>query len=86
MCSMINAYGKAYEVTGKAIYRAKAEDLANTMTASQFVDGGNAGLIPTVMRKRAEPEEVWINCLVNDAHALLTFDELIQKQPSAPGH
>lgn len=47
-CSMIQAYGKAYEVTGKPIYKAKACDLANQMTVEQ---DARTGLIPTYWQR-----------------------------------
>ena len=78
VCSMINAYGRAYQVTGKTIYRAKAEDLANTLTAAQ---DPRTGVIPTVLKGGRGGKGLWLNCLVNDAHTLLRFDEVLRGTP-----
>ena len=65
----INAYRKAYEVTGKAIYLAKAKSLANGLIVSQQYHGG--GEFPTWVLK---PKlTIWSN---NSAYAAMAVYEL----------
>ena len=87
--SAILAYKKAYEITGKELYLAKAISLADNQTVAQDIAGG---IYPTYMmnlagRKRFsdpttsnEPNEVWtgwLNCATITAKALLELNELV---------
>jgi maltose/maltodextrin transport system substrate-binding protein len=62
---MIIAYLRAYEATGKPIYLAKAESLANALTVAQEYHHGR---YPTRMIK--EDLAYWINSTVNTARAM----------------
>ena len=74
---MILAYLKAYEITGEAIYHAKAVALANAIPNAQAFHGG--GEIPTHMRKTL-PELNWINCGVYTAITLIEYAEILEKE------
>ena len=69
---LAQAYLKACEVTGKPIYRAKAESLINTLTVAQQYHGG--GEIPTHLR-RVLPEPNWLNCSVYPAIGMIELDK-----------
>ena len=76
--SAILAFKKAYDVTGKELYLAKAVALANAQTyAQQF----GAGIYPTYQRDLEKevkiPDEFWINCAIVTSYALLELDKSI---------
>jgi len=66
----MRAFGKAYEVTGREIHRAKAESLANTILVTQKFHGG--GEIPTFPMTSLLP--VWTNNSVYNAMFLIDLD------------
>lgn len=76
---MILTYLKAYEVTGEAVYHAKAVALADALTRAQEYHGGE--LIPTHLRKNL-PEANWINNAVYPAITLIEHAEILSNAPS----
>lgn len=70
---MIETYGRAYAVTGRDIFLAKAVSLANQMTLMQ---DEATGLMPTWWEKGGWKAIGWINCAIADAETLLEFAEL----------
>ena len=62
---MIVAYIRAWQVTGKPLYRAKAESLANALTTAQQQHHGR---YPTRMVQR--DQAYWINSTVNTIRAM----------------
>ena len=89
--SAILAYKKAYEITGKKLYLAKAISLADNQTVAQDLAGG---IYPTYTMNLAgrkkfsdpttsnEPDDVWtgwLNCATMTANALLELDELVSQ-------
>jgi maltose/maltodextrin transport system substrate-binding protein len=62
---MIVTYIRAWRVTGKPLYRAKAESLANALTAAQKEHHGR---YPTRMVRR--DQAYWINSTVNTLRAM----------------
>ena len=74
---MVIVFLKFFEVTGQAIYHAKAEALANTLIIAQNFHGG--GEIPTHLRRNL-PELNWINCGVYPALTLIMFDEILNQE------
>ncbi|MDP8218265.1 MAG: hypothetical protein P9M03_06025 [Candidatus Theseobacter exili] len=77
--SAISAFHKAYEVTGKELYLAKAYSLANNMTVAQNLGGG---IYPTNMSTAYMKQELaeywvgWINCATMSARAILHLGNL----------
>ena len=89
--SAILAYKKAYEITDKELYLAKAISLADNQTVAQDLAGG---IYPTYTMNLAgrkkfsdpttskEPNEVWtgwLNCATMTANALLELNELVSQ-------
>ncbi len=70
--SMISSYQKAYEVTGKELYLAKARALADTLTVLQDRDTGR---YPTYW----DPDvaAIWINCVTYDAKVMLDLGRML---------
>jgi len=66
---MISAWQAAYKVTGKPIYLAKAESLANSLTIAQ--EFWKEGTYPTWVR--SNPGEKWLNNTVHTARLMLDF-------------
>ncbi|MBN1588731.1 MAG: hypothetical protein JW888_04380 [Pirellulales bacterium] len=66
----ISAYRKAYEITGKALYLAKAQSLANALIVSQQYHGG--GQFPTWVLKSSSVS-TWSN---NSAYAAMAVYDL----------
>jgi maltose/maltodextrin transport system substrate-binding protein len=56
--SMIHVYAKAHKVTGKAIYLAKAESIANSLMLGQQHFGGRE--YPTWVSRKGG--QMWLNC------------------------
>jgi len=88
--SAILAYKKAYEVTGKELYLAKAITLADNQTVAQELAGGiyptyqmalpgwNWTTDPAQGGSETKPAwSGWLNCATVTAKALLDVDELI---------
>ena len=90
VASAISTFQKAYEVTGKDLYLAKAYSLANNMTVAQDIGGG---IYPTYMigvYQKPKPSEYWsfgksksfeywdgwINCATMSARAMLHLGNL----------
>ena len=69
---MIANYQAAYEATGKELYLAKAQTLADTLTVLQDPDTGR---YPTYW----DPDEpaIWINCVTSDARVMLELGRLL---------
>ncbi len=89
MASAIRAFNKAYEVTGKEIYLARAISLADNLTVAQKLDGG---IYPTYVldltghrhyseslsgNYRGNDWTGWINCATASALALLHLNETV---------
>ena len=89
--SAIYTYKRAYEVTGKELYLAKAISLADNQTVAQDLAGG---IYPTYTMNLAgrkkfsdpttgtEPNDVWtgwLNCATMTANALLELNELVSQ-------
>lgn len=88
--SAIMAYKKAYEITGKELYLAKAISLADNLTVAQDLDDG---IYPTYLNLTAkirfsnattsnEPNNVWtgwINGATITSVALLELNELVSQ-------
>jgi len=89
--SAILAFKKAYEITGKELYLAKAISLADNQTVAQDLAGG---IYPTYTMNLAgrknfsdpttskDPGNVWtgwLNCATMTANALLELNELVSQ-------
>jgi len=89
--SAILAYKKAYEITDKELYLAKAVSLADNQTVAQDLAGG---IYPTYTmnltgrKKFSDPTTSsdtstfwtgWINCATMTANALLELDKLVSQ-------
>ncbi|RLD34275.1 MAG: hypothetical protein DRI73_04185 [Bacteroidetes bacterium] len=88
--SAIFAYKKAYEVTGKGLYLAKAIALADNLTVAQNIAGG---IYPTYLMDLEGKERFsdptpgnndinyvwtgWLNCATISASALMELNELV---------
>jgi len=72
---VMRVYAKAYEVTGKDVYLAKARSLANTLVATQQYHGG--GEIPSF--PMTSEQIVWTNNSVYTALFLLEFGEATER-------
>lgn len=71
----IEAYQKAYEVTGKEIQLAKALALANTMVMAQDKDTGR---YPTYWERNERGRRAgWINCATHDAKVMLNLGRML---------
>lgn len=96
VASAISTFQKAYEVTGKDLYLAKAYSLANNMTVAQDIGGG---IYPTYMidvYQKPKPSEYWsfgksksfeywdgwINCATMSAKAMLHLGDLQAEKKS----
>jgi hypothetical protein len=88
--SAISAYQKAYEVTGKELYLAKAITLADNQTVAQELGGGiyptyqmalpgwNWSTDPAQGGSETSPAwRGWLNCATVTAKALLELNELV---------
>jgi maltose/maltodextrin transport system substrate-binding protein len=88
--SAILAYKKAYEVTGRELYLAKAITLADNQTVAQDLAGGiyptyqmalpgwNWTTDPAQGGSESKPAwSGWLNCATVTARALLDLDELV---------
>ena len=73
---MIVAYIRAYDATGKQIYLAKADALANALTVAQQ---HHHGRYPTRMIK--EDLSYWINSTINTARAMNVLGECHERRP-----
>jgi maltose/maltodextrin transport system substrate-binding protein len=75
---MIAACSKAYEVTGKKLYLAKACELADAMIVAQ---DAKTGLYRTYWWKKDGPweEGYWLNCAAYDIKVMLDFAQIIDK-------
>lgn len=71
---MMDTYRVAWEETGKPIYRAKAESLANSLTAVQKVHDGS---YPTFFTKY--PMNFWLNSVVYPAKFMMVLNESLKK-------
>lgn len=71
---MIEVFSTAYEVTGKALYLARARSLANSMTAAQ---DGQMGRYPTIWIKEGIVED-WLNCATYCAEVMLDFSKIAE--------
>ncbi|NLE36546.1 MAG: hypothetical protein GX621_00815 [Pirellulaceae bacterium] len=78
---VIAAYQKAYEVTGKPLYLAKACALADTLTVAQKELGD--GWYPTYLWPNQD-REGWINSGVLSAQVLLDLGTLLAEKSRAP--
>ncbi|KPL12180.1 MAG: hypothetical protein AMS26_18575 [Bacteroides sp. SM23_62] len=78
--SAILAYKKAYEITGKQLYLAKAITLADNQTVAQSLAGG---IYPTNQMDLPGDNDAntvwtgWLNCATVTARALLDLNELV---------
>ena len=69
---MIGVFRKAYQVTGNALYLAKAMDLANCILHVQDPESGH---YPTYLVSNLLDQEGWINCMVYTARTILELSE-----------
>ncbi|MEA2064077.1 MAG: hypothetical protein U9P14_10295, partial [Gemmatimonadota bacterium] len=72
----IAIFQKAYEVTGKKIYLAKAVSLANTMTRVQDPE---TGYLPTWWGDSTLDKFGWINCSIYDAQVIREFGKFMEE-------
>lgn len=72
--AFISVFTKAWQVTGKKIYLAKALSLANAMTIAQDPETGR---YPTWWMKNRYDVPGWINCAVQDAGVMDDFGKTI---------
>ncbi len=70
---MIEGWQKAYAVTGKELYLAKARTLANTMTVAQNPNGR----YPTQWRRKKNDQYFWFNCATYDAKTMIDFADFL---------
>jgi hypothetical protein len=68
----INAFSLAYEVTGKELYRAKAQALADCVIRNQR----ESGEIPTFFQ--VSHYMTWLNCMIYTSQSLLQLDERLR--------
>ena len=75
---MIAACSKAYQVTGKKLYLAKACELADAVIVAQ---DAKTGLYRTYWWKKDGPweEGYWLNCAAYDIKVMLEFAQIIDK-------
>ncbi len=74
---MISAYRRAYEVTKKPLYLAKAIDLANTMTVAQDPETGR---FPTYWERNYKLDlPGWINCAAGCASTMIEFGKFLEE-------
>jgi maltose/maltodextrin transport system substrate-binding protein len=79
--SAILAFRKAYEVTGKELYLAKAISLADAQTYAQNLGGGIYPTNQMGLKEGAVQPKVWdgwINCATVTASALLELDKTLK--------
>ena len=80
--SAIVAYKKAYEITRKELYLAKAISLADNQTVAQDLAGG---IYPTYQMDLQRVNNIntvwkgWLNCATVTARALLDLNELVSR-------
>ncbi len=72
--SVIRAFLKAYEVTKRPLYLAKAKSLANTMTV---VQDAQTGFYPTYWYVR-RPKSYWFNCATYDCRVMLELADSLK--------
>jgi maltose/maltodextrin transport system substrate-binding protein len=80
--SAIFAYKKAYEITGKELYLAKAISLADNQTVAQDLAGGIYPTNQMDLPGNNDTDTVWtgwLNCATITARALLELNELVSK-------
>ena len=77
--TMIAACVKAYEVTGKELYLAKACALADALVFSQQAD--TTGWYPTYWWKikGSFREDYWLNCTAYDIKVMLNLAEVLER-------
>ena len=79
--SAILAFRKAYEVTGKELYLAKAISLADAQTYAQNLGGGIYPTNQMGLKEGAVQPKVWdgwINCATVTASALLELEKTLK--------
>ena len=84
--TLIRTYLKAYRSTGRTIHIAKAIDLANTMLAIQELHHGEYPtypMLPTEDGKWEATQNVWINCGVGTARAVLELADVLRDRRHA---
>ena len=75
--SLIRAFKKAYDVTGKPLYLAKAIDLANSMTVAQDRETGR---YPTYWERNFKlKQEGWINTASGCAGTMISFGKALEE-------
>lgn len=89
--TLIRTYIKAFRQSGRTIYLAKAIDLANTLLFVQELHHGEYPtypLLPTADGKWERTQNVWFNCGVGAARAVLELAAVLQdrKQSSLENH
>ena len=78
---MIVAYIRAYEATGKRLYLAKAQSLANALTVAQQRHNGR---YPT--RMVDQDLAYWINSTINTARAMEMLARCTASHPPEKGN
>ena len=84
--TLIQTYLKAYHSTGRMIHLAKAIDLANTLLAVQELHHGEYPtypMLPTEDGKWEATQNVWINCGVGTARAVLESADVLRDRRQA---
>lgn len=71
--TVMKSFGKAFEVTGKEVYRAKAESIARTLVVTQQYHGG--GEIPTF--PMTSKNIYWTNNSCLNAMNLIILDQIL---------
>jgi len=74
--AFISVFEKAWQITGKKIYLAKAISLANAMTIAQDKETGR---YPTWWMKNRYDVPGWINCAVQDAAVMYNFGKTVSR-------
>jgi maltose/maltodextrin transport system substrate-binding protein len=72
---MMQTFLEAYKTTGKTIYLAKAQSIANSFTLAQQAHNGD---YPTYFTKY--PLNLWLNSTVYPAKLLMNYNELLEKK------
>jgi len=76
---LIATFQKAYQVTGKKLYLAKAQALANTMTV---VQDSVTGRYPTYWERNQRGKSAgWINCATYDAKVMYDLGKMLNLPP-----
>ncbi|HAZ03047.1 MAG: hypothetical protein A2W90_17395 [Bacteroidetes bacterium GWF2_42_66] len=80
--NMMESFLKAYEVTGKAIYLAKAVELANAMTVAQIPENGRYPTYWQLNERRIEGSGWidWLNCTSYSAKIMFKMAEFINRK------